>query len=124
MVRNRTLANKFHLLKSTTGMKQGRHLDIGAGTGAFVQYMNHHGWKARGLNRMKKPGRGRWNIIRQNYCRLSFETFSPKRFDAISLWHVLEHVHDLYPYLHRIKNILKPGGGFLLQFRIIPVTTQ
>jgi SAM-dependent methyltransferase len=35
-------------------------------------------------------------------------------FDAISLWHVLEHVHDLYPYMEQIKKILKPSGKLFI----------
>ena len=30
--------------------------------------------------------------------------------DVITLWHVLEHVHQLHDYLQQIKKILRPGG--------------
>jgi transposase len=36
-VRNHTLVLKYKIILSATGLKQGDHLDIGAGTGAFVQ---------------------------------------------------------------------------------------
>jgi 2-polyprenyl-3-methyl-5-hydroxy-6-metoxy-1,4-benzoquinol methylase len=36
--------------------------------------------------------------------------FEEKQFDVITLWHVLEHVHDLSGYLTQIKKILKPDG--------------
>ena len=49
LVRNRTLASKYKLLKQLTGLEKGSHLDIGAGTGAFVEYMNHHGWESEGI---------------------------------------------------------------------------
>ena len=39
----------------------------------------------------------------------------------ISMWHVLEHVHALYPYLHQIKKILKPRG---LVFIAVPNYTS
>jgi SAM-dependent methyltransferase len=114
-VRNRTLANKCDLLKRTTGLRTGLHLDIGAGTGAFVQYMNQHGWKSEGIEPDEKA---RERALLYHQAKLlpasAFETFSPGSFDAISLWHVLEHVHDLYPYLHRIRNILKPGGRIFI----------
>src|SRR5277367_3843224 len=44
-VRNRTLKSKYHLIERVAGINHGDHLDIGAGTGAFVQYMNLHNWK-------------------------------------------------------------------------------
>jgi 2-polyprenyl-3-methyl-5-hydroxy-6-metoxy-1,4-benzoquinol methylase len=111
MVRSRTLANKYHLLKTATGLTKGRHLDIGAGTGAFVQYMNEHGWNSDGI---EPDNQARACALTYHGTKLlpagSFESFSPESFDAITLWHVLEHVHDLYPYMHQIKKILKPGG--------------
>src|SRR5215469_12369512 len=38
MVRQETLAEKFRLVASATRLKQGKLLDIGAGTGAFAAY--------------------------------------------------------------------------------------
>jgi SAM-dependent methyltransferase len=111
LVRSRTLESKYHLLKRATGVKHGHHLDIGAGTGAFVQYMNQHAWKSEGIEPDKNA---RARALEHHKTVLlpatSFETFPAGDFDAISLWHVLEHVHDLYPYLHRIKDLLKPNG--------------
>jgi SAM-dependent methyltransferase len=31
-------------------------------------------------------------------------------FDAITLWHVLEHVHELHSYMDRLKQLLRPNG--------------
>ncbi|MGZ5133984.1 MAG: class I SAM-dependent methyltransferase, partial [Flavitalea sp.] len=33
-----------------------------------------------------------------------------KEFDAITLWHVLEHVHSIHQYIDQLKKILKPSG--------------
>ncbi len=121
-VRSRTLYTKFRLVEKTTGIKRGLHLDIGAGTGAFVQYMNQHGWESVGIEPDEKA-RGQAEINHQTKLLPSeaLESFSPGSFDAISLWHVLEHVHDLYPYLYQIKKILKPAG---LVFIAVPNYTS
>jgi 2-polyprenyl-3-methyl-5-hydroxy-6-metoxy-1,4-benzoquinol methylase len=110
-VRNRTLSTKHHLIERDTGIKRGHHLDIGAGTGAFVQYMNQLGWESVGIEPDSKA-RERAQEFHKTILlpAQAFETLLPESFDAISLWHVLEHVHDLYPYLHQIKKILKPSG--------------
>jgi SAM-dependent methyltransferase len=122
MVRSRTLATKLHLLKKETGLKQGSHLDIGAGTGAFVQYMNLHGWKSEGIEPDEKA---RLRAVEHHQTRLlpaeAFDSLLGAGYDAISLWHVLEHVHDLHPYLRRIKDLLKPDG---LVFIAVPNYTS
>ena len=128
IVRRHTLSTKYHLIgKEPRIENRDYHLDIGAGTGAFVQFMNGKGWKSVGIEPdEKRKGNCPDCIMERNfYPRIAFESFLPESFDAISMWHVLEHVHDLYPYLQQIKKILKPRGySYLLQFRIIPVMTE
>jgi len=121
-VRRHTLSVKFHQIEKFTGLKIGHHLDIGAGTGAFVQYMNEHGWKSQGIEPDLKA---RELAMTHHKTRLlpaeMFETMLPETFDAVSMWHVLEHVHELFPYLHKVKNILKPRG---LAFIAVPNYTS
>jgi len=121
-VRHRTLAVKFHHIEKWTGLKMDHHLDIGAGTGAFVQYMNIHGWKSQGI---EPDDKARDLALTHHNTRLlpaaMFDTFLPETFDAISMWHVLEHVHELYPYMHQVKKILKPRG---LVFIAVPNYTS
>lgn len=111
VVRNRTMASKFHLLEKTTRLQNARHLDIGAGTGAFVQYMNKKGWNSTGV---EPDAEARKQALLHHNTPLlgaeELESFPPENFDAITLWHVLEHVHDLYPYLHQIKKIMNARG--------------
>jgi SAM-dependent methyltransferase len=111
LVRRHTLASKCQLIKKSTGLKSGHHLDIGAGTGAFVQYMNEHEWQSTGVEPDEKACA--LALTHHNTQLLpaeALDSFSGGSFDAISMWHVLEHVHNLYPYLDHVKKILKPGG--------------
>ena len=121
-VRRHTLSVKFGQIEKFTGMKRGHHLDIGAGTGAFVQYMNGHGWKSQGI---EPDAKARELALTYHNTQLlpsgMFETLCPETFDAVSMWHVLEHVHDLFPYLHQVRKILKPGG---LAFIAVPNYTS
>lgn len=39
---------------------------------------------------------------------------NPYQFDVITLWHVLEHVHDLDKYIYRLKQLLKPNGVLVI----------
>ena len=49
IIRKRTLAGKRKLVEEMTGLQHGKLLDIGAGTGAFLQVMKTAGWKYSGL---------------------------------------------------------------------------
>jgi 2-polyprenyl-3-methyl-5-hydroxy-6-metoxy-1,4-benzoquinol methylase len=115
LVRNYTLGAKYRLIRSVTGLREGTHLDIGAGTGAFVRYMNSKAWQSQGI---EPDGPARDVALAHHQVRLlpaeAFPTLPPAFFDAISLWHVLEHVHDLHPYLEQIKKLLKPSGKLLI----------
>jgi 2-polyprenyl-3-methyl-5-hydroxy-6-metoxy-1,4-benzoquinol methylase len=39
---------------------------------------------------------------------------SEGRFDAITLWHVLEHVHDVKKYIQTFKKLLTDSGKLLI----------
>jgi SAM-dependent methyltransferase len=110
-VRNITLAGKYRLLKKATQKEKGKHLDIGAGTGAFVHYLRSKGWESTGIE-PDDTARERARLHHRTHLlpAAALDTMEPGSFDAITLWHVLEHVHALYPYLHRIKSLLRPGG--------------
>lgn len=38
----------------------------------------------------------------------------PYKFDVITMWHSLEHVHDLDMYIYRLKQLLKPNGVLVI----------
>ncbi|MDQ6763795.1 MAG: class I SAM-dependent methyltransferase [Bacteroidota bacterium] len=114
-VRKRTLLKKKNLVKKMTGKNKGNVLDIGSGTGAFLHTMQHAGWQATGLEpdeaareRALKLYGLRLNSSEQLY------SLAPGSFDAITMWHVLEHVHDLHGYINQINNLLKPGGKIFI----------
>jgi hypothetical protein len=40
--------------------------------------------------------------------------FPPGAFDAITLWHVLEHVHDLSACIQQLKDVMKEDGKMFI----------
>ncbi|MHA4846210.1 class I SAM-dependent methyltransferase [Flavitalea antarctica] len=111
LVRNFTLGQKKRLIISKTGLQKGSLLDIGAGAGTFAAYMKKAGWSVTGL---EPDAATRDNALRNYGIALQSpeELFrlSPDSFNAITMWHVLEHVHNLHGYLAEMKKLLKPGG--------------
>ncbi|HWJ89479.1 MAG TPA: class I SAM-dependent methyltransferase [Flavisolibacter sp.] len=113
-VRRFTLDQKAALVIEHT-VKKGRVLDLGAGTGAFLHAMKHRSWDAEGI----EPDEGARQKAKQLFgLELSdtehLQALEPRSFDAITLWHVLEHVHRLHPYMERIKLLLRDGGKIFI----------
>ncbi|QJB32790.1 class I SAM-dependent methyltransferase [Chitinophaga oryzae] len=114
-VRKITLRSKQNWVRSAAGMKQGNLLDIGCGTGAFLHYMQTGGWTVTGLEpdeNARHNAKTLYNIDPLPIDRL-FQ-LPAGQYDAITMWHVLEHVHELHAYLDRIRELLKPGGTLLI----------
>lgn len=114
-VRKRTLNQKKKLVTHFTGKHQGRILDVGAGTGAFLNTMQGAHWQIEGIEQ-DAFARNQSEQLYGIKTRMADDLFNlPGRsFDAITLWHVLEHVHDLHPYLSQFDNLLKKGGKLFI----------
>jgi 2-polyprenyl-3-methyl-5-hydroxy-6-metoxy-1,4-benzoquinol methylase len=115
-VRNYTIKRKCQYIAQISGLSQaGRLLDIGCGTGEFLHGMQQQGWQVEGL----EPSPSARALATSQY-QLSVspsETLYqlPRQsYDVITLWHVLEHVHDLSRYLDQIRLLLKPSGKLII----------
>ncbi len=114
-VRKRTIGEKRKLVEKNTGIKAGRMLDVGSGIGSFVNEMKQQGWEARGL----EPDADARKIAKDLYKlelgdTSEFYQLPFAYFDAITLWHVLEHVHDLSRYIQQLKALLKENGKLFI----------
>ena len=115
IVRKKTLRQKRELVCKITGKKQGRLLDVGSGTGSFVKEMKEHGWQVIGLepdDDAREIAKDQFNCQLKNADELF--TLSPDSFEVITLWHVLEHMHDLHVHLLQLKTLLKQGGQLII----------
>jgi SAM-dependent methyltransferase len=110
-VRSYALLTKKKLVTSLVNKSSGTLLDIGAGTGAFVNTMQSGGWQVTGLEpdvTAAQQALLKYNIHLQPADTIY--TLGSHQFDAITMWHVLEHVHDLHGYFKRFSALLKPEG--------------
>ncbi len=114
-VRGITLRTKRNLVKNVTTLSKGNLLDVGAGTGAFTATMKKAGWNVKGL----EPDETARQNAKTNH-QLELETLDvlhqqpTSHYDAITMWHVLEHVHDLHQYLDTFHRILQPTGTLIV----------
>jgi SAM-dependent methyltransferase len=115
IVRNYTLGSKRKLIQNITGKETGALLDVGAGTGAFSNTMQQAGWKLTALepdDTARKNAAAKYGLLLQPADNL-FQ-LDAAQFDAITMWHVLEHVHNLHGYLEQYYKLLKPGGRLVI----------
>lgn len=110
LVKQIALRNKLKLIN---GFKTDTKtiLDFGCGTGDFLKVCYKDGWEITGI----EPSVKARDIANQKSNNLVFDAneinnFKNKKFDVITLWHVLEHLPNLKEAIINFKQLLKPNG--------------
>lgn len=115
IVRSWALKSKRNTIVKYSGKQQANLLDIGCGTGAFLNTMKLANWTVSGLEpdeTARAQAQKNFNFLPESPDKLF--AFAEESFDAITMWHVLEHVHKLHPYIAQIHKILKKDGVFFV----------
>lgn len=113
LVRDRAIKSKLALLNSAQPEK-GKLIDYGAGTGAFLLAAKRNGWSVSGF----EPS----EVARSNASQKGLELIDPEQrnsvaegsLNAITLWHVLEHIPDLNETLNYFHSRLAKGGSLII----------
>lgn len=111
LVKSNALKSKVSLISKQNPLK-GNLLDIGAGTGDFLNQAKNSGWNCIGIEPNEKAkkiavskGVNFINIL---------EELDNNSLDVITMWHVLEHVPDLENQIKTLKRLLKPNGTIII----------
>lgn len=115
IVRSIMLGKKAKLVEKSTGLKTGKILDVGCGTGYFPNKLQSKGWDVVGIEQDESTrdyAKEKFSIdVRDTNA---FDGFEKNTFDVITLWHVLEHIHDLKASVERYNKLLKPNGVLIV----------
>lgn len=106
-----TLKRKQKLLKFYHP-DRGSVLDIGAGTGDFLEFLSKKDWNVQGV----EPSQKAKALAQKKGLSLEegISGVGEKNFDVITMWHVLEHVYDLQEQIIWLKNHLKENGTIFI----------
>lgn len=112
-VRKYTLLKKLQLISKY--FKTGNILDIGCGTGEFLNTCKNAKWKTLGI----EPDDDARNMAIKNYGldvrpESELANLPDAQFDIISMWHVLEHVPKLNERVAELKRLIKPNGVIII----------
>ena len=114
LVRNHTLKSKIKMISSY--VSRGTVLDYGCGTGMFLSAINKAGWDTFGMepddNARKMASEQGLNVFSDKDRVNTYVT--DKKFNAITLWHVLEHVTDMPETLSFFKKKLSKEGVLII----------
>lgn len=108
LARSYTLKWKQQLI--TTYAKKKTLLDYGCGTGSFLAYMKTKGWNVTGV----EPSSDARTKASENATVHELIQSVDGTYSIITLWHVLEHIHDLNKTLTELSKRLEASGTIFI----------
>ncbi|GAB5565120.1 MAG: class I SAM-dependent methyltransferase [Winogradskyella sp.] len=114
LVRSISLKKKLKLINSFNSETK-TLLDIGCGTGDFLETAQKDNWNVTGI----EPNESARQIANSKTNNAVFEIkhleqLEEHSFDVITLWHVLEHLPNLEMHITLLKKLLKPNGTLII----------
>ena len=108
-------ASRFY---AKSGLKRGsKVLDVGAGDGKFLCFMRRLGATPFGTTAStcsQKAAKELYNID-LNYTLTLTGELAERTYDAITYWHVFEHLADPGEHVKQWSSLLNPGGIVMLE---------
>ncbi len=121
---SKSIVDKIYLLarKITLGWKrklvtsyssENNILDVGCGTGDFLDEMKSHNWNISGV---EPSPNARESTEKKTGSKIykSLADVSKSNFSVITLWHVLEHLPDPNQALQMLHNLINESGTIFI----------
>ena len=111
-VRDITLKQKLALINNPS--PKGKILDIGCGTGYFINTCKNDGWNITATEPDEDARKQACGLIGQDVESDLFNIKDINSFNIITMWHVLEHIHQLNESIAHLYTLLKPNGTIVI----------
>jgi 2-polyprenyl-3-methyl-5-hydroxy-6-metoxy-1,4-benzoquinol methylase len=98
------------------GVKKGRLLEVGCGSGRLLAVMRDSGWEVLGV----EPDNEAARVAQQRYGvpvvvgTLPQASLPDESFDVVMMSHVIEHLYDPVATLRACRRVLKIGGKLVV----------
>jgi len=114
-VRSYMLSKKMALVAQHTNSNDKKVLDIGCGTGDFLAMAQKYKWEATGVEPDEHARKIAFEkTTTEIHTNDWLSEVADDSFDAITMWHVLEHVPNLEEQIATLKRIIKPNGTIFI----------
>ncbi|WP_299706291.1 class I SAM-dependent methyltransferase [uncultured Pontibacter sp.] len=112
VVRSITTKQKVELINRYAPAK-GAILDYGCGTGVFLGACKNDGWEVRGVEPNARA-REEASTLTGELIAKDLSEIAGEKFEVITLWHVLEHIHTLNETMVELINLLQDDGTLII----------
>ena len=114
LIRKISLKRKLKLINSFSSNEK-KLLDVGCGTGDFLQIAQKNKWTVSGI----EPNEKARTIANTKTSNSVFDVkhllkIKPNSLNVITLWHVLEHLPKLDEHISILRSLLKPEGTLII----------
>jgi len=111
-VRHYTLRSKLKLINNLDTKKT--LLDYGCGTGNFLNICKNSGWQVTGIEPNQQAREIASELTKESILAGPSELQDKQQYHVITLWHVLEHIHDLQGTMKMLKEKIKKKGYLVI----------
>ncbi|WP_192822574.1 class I SAM-dependent methyltransferase [Rufibacter sp. LB8] len=112
LVRSMAVKTKVELVNRLAA--KGRILDYGCGVGYFLQACQKQGWAVEGVEPNDQARQQTEEKIGKPLYNGAVETLPTETFEVVTMWHVLEHIHQINETLKALVNATKKGGHLVI----------
>ena len=114
LIRSISLKRKLKLINSFSSEEKNL-LDVGCGTGDFLQIAQQNNWTVSGIEPNEDARQIANSKTNKSVNDIDHLLELPKHsYDVITLWHVLEHLPNLEEQVSVLKSLLKENGKLII----------